>query len=298
MTFDFKRAWGPTPKYPNVLGAAPNGLGLIAIAGPCSIESPAQMDQVAREIRACQESKTTYLRGGIWKAGTYPPDKDFGLQKARLSIIRDVGKKHGLKTIVEVLDVRHLELIDGYVDAFQIGARHCQDYALLVEASKSPKPVTLKRNMGMKLDEFLGAAEYLAKGKCQPILIERGGSSIMDHVRWDLSISLIAAIKHMTKLPVLVDASHGTGRRDLVKQMTMAGMAAGADGYLVEIHPNPCQSISDTDQAYALEDYRALSTQARWVWEQTAQWYDFAKDRQTKTAYVWNNTISATGGKR
>jgi 3-deoxy-7-phosphoheptulonate synthase len=297
LNFNRKRSFGPSPKYPNVLACKPSTLGLISIAGPCSIESVKQMDRVAREIKACPESTTTFLRGGIWKAGTYPPEKDFGLQKARLSIIRDAGKKYGLKTIVEVLDVRHLELIDGYVDAFQIGARHCQDYALLVEASKSKKPVTLKRNMGMKLDEFLGAAEYLAKGRCTPILIERGGSSVMDHVRWDLSISLIAAVKRMTNLPVLVDASHGTGRRDLVQQMTLAGMTAGADGYLVEIHPDPCNSVSDTDQAYPLEDYRKLATRARWVWEQTAQWYDFAEDRKLNNSYIWNQTIKP-GGKR
>ena len=271
--FDSKRVWGPKPRYPNALSAKGTE-DLIIIAGPCSIESKAQLETVAREVAAQQGSgRDVYLRGGIYKAGTYPPPSaEFGLQPARLQMLYAAGKKFGLKTIAEVLDVRLVRHIAPMVDAFQVGARHCQDYALLEELAKHRKPVTLKRNMGMTLDEFMGAAEYLARGKCQPILIERGTASQMNHVRWDLSISLIAAVKAMTNLPILVDASHGTGRRDLVESMTYAGMAAGANGFLVETHPNPCKSLTDTDQAFPLDRLDHICRRAECLHHLSKSW--------------------------
>lgn len=166
---------------------------------------------------------------------------------------------------MECLDVRQVDFVARWADAIQVGARHMQDYALLKEVSAIDIPVFLKRNPGSTLDEFLGACEYLAKGKCWPVLIERGGSTHMNHVRWDLSISLIAAVKMMTGIPIIVDASHGTGRRDLVRPMTLAGIAAGADGFLVEVHPDPEKSLSDADQAYPLGRLQDLIIAARAV---------------------------------
>lgn len=262
--FNTKRLWGPRPNYPAVRAARGwNGGEMLAVLGPCSVESAAMIDDIARVIAALPRLGIALLRGGIWRAGTYPPPaKEYGLRLNRLRWLRDAGRAHSLPVIAEVLDVRDVERIDRYVDAFQVGARQGQGYALLTELARSKKPVLLKRGAGMKLDEFLGAAEYLARGRCRPILVERGGASIHDHVRWDLSISLIAAVKRLTGLPIIVDASHGTGRRDLVAPMTYAGMAAGADGFLVECHQKPTESCTDTDQSYPLNEINVLHSRA------------------------------------
>lgn len=253
--FLIRRTWGPTPNYPNVCtGDSKTPEKTIVITGPCSVEGA---DQIAKIVPVLKDCGVTFARGGVFRAGTYPGE-NFGLQDTILKQWAFAVREAGLRTIVEVLDIREIDRIEPYADAFQIGARHCQDYALLKELSWSHKTVTLKRGMGMTLDEFLGAAEYLTRGRCTPILIERGSATHMNHCRWDLSISLIAAVKLMTKIPILVDASHGTGRRDLVIQMTLAGIAAGADGFLMEVHPDPEKSLSDADQALPLEKLKMV----------------------------------------
>ena len=174
--------------------------------------------------------------------------------------------KHGLKTVMEVFDVRQIE--DSPADVLQVGARRMQDYVLLNELSKQKRPVILKRHMGSTLAEFLGAAEYLVRGGKRNVwLMERGSSTHMTHVRWDLSVSVIAMLKQTTGLPVLVDASHGSGRRDLVLPLTLAGIAAGADGYMVETHLQPERSLSDAEQAYPLKDYPALHAEVLALWQ-------------------------------
>lgn len=274
--FFAKRTWGPTPRYDAVRAWPTPRRGtrdavmlpkLIILAGPCSVESPEQADLCLAVLRQ-KDLGVTYVRGGLYRAGTYPrADGVFGLQTQIVEWWAEKVRAVGKKTIIEVLDIRQVEYLDRYADAFQVGARHCQDYALLRELAQSEKLVTLKRGMGMTLDEFLGAAEYLAQGRCTPILIERGSATHMNHVRWDLSVSLIAAVKRMTSIPILVDASHGTGRRDLVEPMTLAGLAAGADGFLVEVHPDPERSLSDADQALSLESLAPLRRKAVRVME-------------------------------
>lgn len=257
--FNTKRTWGPKPHYPTVLSIKPEQRDMIVIAGPCSIESREQTNVIAQEL---SRHGCTYMRGGVYRAGTYPPEI-MGLRYNLLADFYNIAHKHHFKTVIEVIDIRELDMIDKYADAFQIGARHMQDYALLEELSRTDKPVFLKRNMGATLDEFLGAAEYLVcDGKRNVTLIERGSTTHMNHVRWDLSISLIAAVKQMTGMPIIVDASHGTGRRDLVAPMTLAGIAAGADGFLLEVHPDPEKSLSDADQAYPLIGYGELLNKA------------------------------------
>lgn len=267
MSKDFNtcRSFGPTPNYPSVISYDDKGKytsGPIAIVGPCSIESEEQITQVAISLNRVG---CTFMRGGVFRAGTYPP-KEFGLKLDLLKTWKEVARRYDLKIIVEVIDVRQIELLDQYADAFQVGARQAQGYVLLNEISQTNKIVTLKRGKGMNLDEFLGAAEYLTRGRCTPILIERGSATQMNHVRWDLSVSIIPAIKRLTKIPIIIDAAHGTGRRDLVYDMTLAGVQAGADGYLVEVHPNPEQSISDSDQAYPLHLYQALHDEANYLY--------------------------------
>lgn len=226
------------------------------------------------------------MRGGVFRAGTYPP-KEFGLQWQLLHDFSEIARRRGLKVLVEPMDIRLLDAVDPFVDGFQVGARQMQNYALLEALSGTDKLVTLKRNMGATLDEFLGAAEYLlghSRYTPKVHLVERGSSSFMNHVRWDLSVSTIAAVKTLTGLPVLVDASHGTGRRDLVEPLTLAGVAAGADGFIVEVHPEPEKSLSDADQAFPLQDLPALLRKARRV-KSAAEDYD-PRDEATIRAYA------------
>lgn len=246
--FNSKRTWGPKPNYPIVLKVEPKLKDLFVVSGPCSVESEAQIEAVVPELA---KNRVNLARGGVYRAGTYPGPV-FGLQRDLANLWAEKCHKAGLRVVMEVLDIRQVEEMALISDAFQAGARHMQDYALLKELAKYSRPVLLKRSVGSTLDEFLGAAEYLCQGKCTPLLIERGTATHMNHVRWDLSISLIAAVKKLTGIPILVDASHGTGRRDIVRDMTLAGIAAGADGFLLETHPDPENSLSDADQAYPL----------------------------------------------
>jgi len=233
------------------------------IAGPCSVES---YDQVNRVADAVAESGATHFRGGVFRAGTYP-GQNFGLIDDKLiEAFSAAGRSRGLKTIIECLDysLASFARIGPHADCFQVGARQMQNYTLLRRLGRTDRPVFLKRNPGATLDEWLGAAEHLlVEGNCSPVLIERGGATNSPHVRWDLSISMIPAIAQISKIPVVVDASHGTGRRDLVRAMTLAGVAAGAAGVLVEVHPTPSQSLSDADQAIAPDEFDFLMKQVR-----------------------------------
>lgn len=260
--FNSQRTWGPTPKYPNVLKYPKQDKnGLITIAGPCFVESEAQIEQVCASLSSVG---TTYMRGGVYRAGTYPP-QDFGFLEDRLRMWRRISDKYGLDIVVECLDVRLLDIIVQYADAIQIGARAMQNYALLMEARGCGKPLFLKRHHGATLDEFLGAAEYLAIKSNNVHLIERGSVSYHNHVRWELSCSMIAAIKNITGMPIIVDASHGTGRADIVEPLTLAGIAAGADGFLCEIHPTPELSLSDAEQALHINKFEGLKSKANAV---------------------------------
>ena len=234
--FATKRTFGPTPQYKRVMAYQPPAIPLpLIIAGPCQIESEEQVRIIADSLVA---NGIQYMRGGVFSAGTYPGDT-FGLRAKDLDMWHGVAQEKGLKMVVEVFTPWHIEVISAYADIIQIGARAMQNYALLAEVAQLDKWVTLKRGPGATLDEFLGACEYLCKGKAKPILVERGGASHLDHCRWELSVSLIAAVKAMCNVPILVDASHACGRRDLVERLTLAGIAAGADGCIVECPPDP-----------------------------------------------------------
>ncbi len=254
--FAMRRTWGPNPRYENVLNYIPDPRNddFIIISGPCSVESREQIEETAHIVSMVG---ATHLRGGVYRAGTYP-GKNFGLQMGLLSAYKTAARIYGLQNIVEVLDYRIMETLDQFASCYQVGCRQMQNYDLLREVGRSGKPVFLKRHPGASIDEFLGAAEYVLQAGCKEIyLIERGSSTNARHVRWDLSISMIPAVQAITKIPIIVDGSHGTGRRDLVAPMTLAGVAAGANGILVETHPDPANSLSDADQAISfvqLED--------------------------------------------
>jgi 3-deoxy-7-phosphoheptulonate synthase len=272
MDFRFKRSWGPTPKYDLVQNyKRPNNTFYI-IGGPCSVESPEQIHLIADFVASCG---ATHLRGGLFRAGTYPPKKFGWVDQDLLVEHHFAAKANGLQNIVEILDYtdESLDFVLPFADCVQIGARQMQNYTLLKKLGQLRKTVFLKRNPGATLDEFLGAAEYLLQaGRCEPVLIERGGATNLNHVRWDLSISMIPAVKALTDLPIIVDASHGTGRRDLVEPMTLAGVAAGANGFLIETHPLPNESLSDKEQAVTLEKFDTIVMKASFIREQLFNW--------------------------
>jgi 3-deoxy-7-phosphoheptulonate synthase len=272
--FAARRTWGPTPKYERVKAYEPPKLSeseqngsdreFFIISGPCSVETPEQIFEIAK-IVACNGA--TYLRGGVYRAGTYP-GANFGLVNTTLlSAYQAAAHSYGIENIIEVLDIRLIETLDKYADCFQVGCRQMQNYSLLRELAQSKKKVFLKRSPGATLDEFLGSAEHLLTGNCEPILIERGSSTHANHVRWDLSISMIPAIQQITKMPIICDASHGTGRRDLVTPMALAGVAAGADGLLIEVHTTPEKSLSDADQAITPSEFKSLMTKVNTIKE-------------------------------
>ncbi len=254
-----KRVWGPTPSYPLVKAYKNHLKHKIFIAGPCAVESVDSIWMIANKVA---NHGATHLRGGVFRAGTYP-SAQFGLVPDELlQAYRDASNYYRLKNIIEVLDYsdESIEKLSKYCDCFQVGARSQQNYTLLRKLGATGKPIFLKRNPGSTLDEFLGSAEHVLKSQTKKdlYLIERGSSTFENHTRWTLSISMIAAIKAITKVPIIVDASHGTGRFDLVEPMTLAGMAAGADGCLVEVHNDPRNSLSDADQAIGFTDYKKL----------------------------------------
>lgn len=253
--FALRRQWGPQPFYKRVIEYNHPHNNFTVIAGPCSVESEEQINDLADSLRYLG---VTHLRGGVFRAGTYP-GKNFGwVDESLIKSYHDAAKSRGLKNIIEILDYRD-EWVLKYADCVQVGARQMQNYSLLKFVGSTGKPVFLKRNAGATLDEWLGAAEWVLSAGCKELyLIERGGVSHVNHVRWDLSISLIPAVQAISDIPVIVDASHGTGRRDLVEPMTLAGVAAGANGILVEVHGTPEKSLSDPDQAITPYDFLKL----------------------------------------
>jgi 3-deoxy-7-phosphoheptulonate synthase len=256
--FPKRRIWGPMPHYPKVEKYKAPDRGLISIAGPCSVESAEQIHTIAKVLG---KLGVKYLRGGLFRAGTYPGNKFGWVDTVLMNEFYRAATENGMQTIIEVLDYHpdSLKIIAPFAHAYQVGARQMQNYTLLRVLGATKRTVFLKRHPGSTLDEFLGAAEHLlTAGLCDPVLIERGSSTHMNHVRWDLSLSMIPAVQTITDIPIIVDASHGTGRRDLVKPMTLAGIAAGADGFLVEVHPLPEKSLSDSDQAYPLDQFESL----------------------------------------
>lgn len=263
--FAMKRNFGPKPKYHRVLNYKHPHSNFTFIAGPCSMESKEQINQIAKHVAT---NGATHLRGGVFRAGTYLGDNFGWIGLDLIKAYQDAAHEWGLKNIIEILDYSNssLETYLGYADCFQVGCRQMQNYTLLKILGAYGKPVFLKRHPGSTLDEFLGAAEYLLASGCKELyLIERGSVSHVSHVRWDLSISMIPAVQAITEIPILVDASHGTGRADLVQPMTLAGIAAGANGCLVETHPYPRESISDPDQSLGFDEFISLSKKIKQI---------------------------------
>lgn len=258
MQHSDKRSFGPQVNYPLVKSYIPPKNEFIIIGGPCSVESEFLIYKMAKIVK---RFGATHLRGGVFRAGTYP-GKNFGWVDLNLiKYFSKVAKENDLKNIIEVLDYTEesFDLIAPFCDVFQVGARSQQNYSLLRKLGQYNKPVFLKRNTGCTVDEWLGSAEHLLSGGVKELyLIERGSSTFHNDVRWTPCIHTIPSVKSICDIPVIIDASHGTGRADLVEPMTLAGVAAGAGGVLIETHINPSQSMSDAEQAVSPKTFATI----------------------------------------
>lgn len=234
------------------------GPELVVMAGPCSVENEEQLHIIADAVA---QHGAKILRGGAFKPRTSPYSFQ-GLGEQGLRWLRAAGDAHGLLVVTEVLDPRYVELVAAYADILQIGARNMQNFALLREVGVSTKPVLLKRGFAATLEEFLMAAEYiLSAGNPSVMLCERGIRTFSDHVRFTLDIGIIPALKEVSHLPVIVDPSHAAGAREKVIPLALAGIAAGADGLIVEVHHNPEQALSDGAQSLLPEQFALLTEQ-------------------------------------
>ncbi len=232
----------------------------VLIAGPCSVES---YDQTRTVAAALKQAGIAVLRGGAFKPRTSPYDFQ-GLGVEGLKILKEVGDEFGLKTISEIVDPAHVEMACDYIDVIQIGARNMQNFELLKAAGEVRKPILLKRGLAATIEEFLHAAEYiLARGNTQVMLIERGIRTYEKATRNTLDISAVPILKQESHLPVLVDVTHSTGRKDILAPCAKAALAAGADGVMVEVHPDPATALSDAAQQLNIEEFGNFYAQVR-----------------------------------
>lgn len=232
----------------------------IMIAGPCSVESYEQVREVAAALKA---AGITVMRGGAFKPRTSPYDFQ-GLGIEGLKILKEVADEFGLKTISEIVHPSHIELAGEYIDVIQIGARNMQNFELLKAAGDVNIPILLKRGLSATIDEFVHAAEYVvSRGNKQVMLIERGIRTYEKATRNTLDISAVPILKQETHLPVLVDVTHSTGRKDILAPCAKAALAAGADGVMVEVHPNPAVALSDSAQQLNIEQFNQFLTSVR-----------------------------------
>ena len=236
-------------------GASFGGETLAICAGPCSVES---RDQIERTAAAVARAGANVLRGGAFKPRTSPYAFQ-GLKEDGLKLLREAADRHSLAVVTEVLDVRDLELVCRYADMLQIGARNMQNFGLLRDAGQAGLPVLLKRGISATVDEWLLAAEYvLLTGNPDVVLCERGIRSYDSATRNLLDLTVIPLLGGLTHLPVVVDPSHGTGVARLVSPMALAGITAGADGLLVEVHPDPASAVSDGPQSLTFAQFETL----------------------------------------
>src|SRR5215831_18870510 len=250
----------PENSVVSIRGVPVGGPGLAFCGGPCSVES---RDQILASARAVKSAGGQLLRGGAYKPRTSPYAFQ-GLGEAGLKLLNEARAETGLGIVTEALDVETFDLVEEYADCIQIGARNMQNFSLLRRAGRTRKPVLLKRGISATLEEFLMAAEYiLSEGNYQVILCERGVRTFADHSRNTLDLSVVPAVQRLSHLPIIVDPSHGTGRRDQVHPMALAAIAAGASGLLVEMHPEPDHAMSDGYQSLYPEQFAQVVKDCR-----------------------------------
>jgi len=252
------RPEGTIVHFPN--GVTVGGDEIVVMAGPCSVESRDQIFSAATQVRA---AGAKFLRGGAFKPRSSPYSFQ-GMGLAGLKLLREVGDATGLLIITEVMEISQIELMLPYIDCFQVGARNMQNFNLLRELGQVRKPVLLKRGIAATFEELLLSAEYiLSGGNYDVILCERGIRTFETYTRNTMDISAIPVIKKLSHLPIVGDPSHGTGRRDMVPQMARATVAAGGDGLLIEVHPNPDKAVSDGAQSLFPEQFSKLMDELR-----------------------------------
>jgi 3-deoxy-7-phosphoheptulonate synthase len=237
---------------------------LAIIAGPCAVESRAQVFAVAEAVR---RSGARFFRGGAFKPRTSPYAFQ-GLGEEGLKMLAEVRETYGLKIVTEALDEAGVDMVERYGDVIQLGARNMQNFSLLRRAGRSHLPVLLKRGLAATLDEWLLAAEYImAEGNYNVVLCERGIRTFAQHTRNTLDLAAVPAVRRISHLPVVVDPSHGTGKNHMVIPLARAGTAVGADGLIVEVHDQPERALSDGAQALNLEQYEQLVQEVRAIHE-------------------------------
>ena len=224
----------------------------VVMAGPCAVESKEQLFEAAEIVK---KAGAQFLRGGAYKPRTSPYAFQ-GLEIEGLKYLAEARERTGLRVVTEVTTVEAIERVVEYADMLQIGARNMQNFGLLKEVGKCGKPVLLKRGLAATIDEWLNAAEYIMNaGNPNVVLCERGIRTYETYTRNTLDLSAVAAVKHLSHLPIIVDPSHGTGKWRMVKPMAFAAIAAGADGLMMEVHPNPAKALSDGPQSLTPENY-------------------------------------------
>ncbi len=252
----------PDDTVVSIGGVSIGGETLAIVAGPCAVESLEQMLTVARAVKA---AGAHLLRGGAFKPRTSPYSFQ-GLGEEGLKILAAAREETGLPVVTEAMDLEGLDLVERYADAIQIGARNMQNFSLLKRAGRARKPVILKRGMSATLEEFLMSAEYiLSEGNYQVVLCERGVRTFSDFSRNTLDLAIVPAVKKISHLPILVDPSHGTGRRDKVAPLSRASAAVGADGLMIEVHHDPDRALSDGPQSITPAMFEALVRDLRQI---------------------------------
>jgi len=242
------------------------GSELAMIAGPCAIESREQLFSAAEAVA---KSGAKFFRGGAYKPRTSPYAFQ-GMGEDGLKFLAEVRDQYGLNIVTEAMDERGVDAVEKYGDCIQIGARNMQNFSLLKYAGKTRKPVLLKRGLSATLDEFLLAAEYImAEGNYDVILCERGIRTFANHARNTIDLSIVPAVHRLTHLPIIVDPSHGTGHNYMVTPLARAGVAVGADGLIIEVHPRPEEALCDGAQALTLDQYLELVKQVQRIHEVT-----------------------------
>jgi 3-deoxy-7-phosphoheptulonate synthase len=248
-------------RFPNS-SVSIGGRDLVIIAGPCGIESH---DQAFKTAERVARAGAQFFRGGAYKPRTSPYSFQ-GLGEEGLKIMAEVRERFGLLIVTEAVDYESLDLVDQYADMIQIGARNMQNFSLLKRAGRARKPVLLKRGISATLEEFLMAAEYImSEGNYNVVLCERGVRTFADHTRNTLDLSIVPAVQRLSHLPIVVDPSHGTGKRNKVTPLSRAAIAVGADGLIVEVHHDPDKALSDGMQSLFPDQFDALMVKVRQI---------------------------------
>lgn len=263
VTHPFKlasRDFHPEPTVVDVGGVKIGGGNLVVMAGPCSVET---RDQLLESAHAVKAAGAQILRGGAFKPRTSPYAFN-GLGVEGLKLLAEAREATGLKVVTELMDLEHLDVVAEYTDIIQIGARNMQNFPLLRELGKIQKPIMLKRGLSATIEEWLMAAEYvLSGGNSDVILCERGIRTFETATRNTLDLNAVPVVKRLSHLPVIVDPSHGTGVASYVPAMSRAGVAAGADGLIIEVHPNPAKALSDGAQSLNIPQFQSLMGEVR-----------------------------------